>query len=123
MAANIQTSDAQADVRRDAIIFIPSIGAESPGQSVEGISQKICSALDTNAETPTAKFKYQVRFEKYGLNIDVKVATIIREDIEDIKEEGKAKEEPVIDVYMMDYSGALTRPAHFFSGRLKASGK
>jgi hypothetical protein len=85
---------------RDCIVFIPGIaGGAWIDQSVEGLSRRLASALDLNAQDPTAAFYSKVRAVEDLDACKGDVGTIYRKD-----DQG---ENAVIDIYKLDYRDTL----------------
>ena len=91
--------------KRDAIVFVPGLTDQGlgPDQTVEGVARRIGNALDIRATTASAVFRTEVREQTYGPHdcYKARVATVYRRD--------GAKEEAILDLFGMDYTGTLTR--------------
>ena len=95
--------------RPDAIIFLPGLGAgafDGPDQSVDGVAQRLASALDFNAADGAATFRLDFREQPYGLRgtWTSRVGTIYRQD----RTPAGEAEFAVADIFRLDYGPTLT---------------
>jgi hypothetical protein len=93
----------------DVVIFLPGLGAaavmpDGPDQSVDGVAQRLATALDHNARTAAATFKREMREQPYGIDNKwtSRVARISRRN-----PDGSAV--PVLDLFRLDYGPTLTQ--------------
>jgi len=90
---------------REALLYFPGISNDGTDQSVEGISLHLAAAMDRYAKSGRAKFRVgEVHEESLGGEGITRVTTIFRED--------DGKENPVVDVYKLEYS-------HLFEKKLQ----
>jgi hypothetical protein len=91
--------------KREALVFLPGISANVTDQSVEGISLHLAAAMDRYAKSGRAKFRVgEVREETHGNQGIARATTIFRED--------DGKENPIVDVYRLEYG-------HLFEKKLQ----
>lgn len=100
---NTRAHSEKTPLGRDCIVFIPGMGGSaSVDQTVEGLARRLAAALDKNARDDTAVFESRVRaLEDLG-PFKGELGSIFRKD-----ERG---ESAVMDIYKLDYRGALIAP-------------
>jgi hypothetical protein len=86
---------------RDAVIFVPGLGADWGDHRLDQTAQRIAEAFDRNAASAAARFsvKLSVEEEEYVPGVPTRRCTILREDAS-----GSA---PVLDLYAFYYQSAL----------------
>jgi hypothetical protein len=87
---------------KDAIIFVPGLSGPID-QSLEGIAHRIAVECERNCRTETVRFTISPggKQQKGESTTGAKFCTIFRQDV--------AGDQPVIDVYSLNYREALTK--------------
>lgn len=87
---------------RDAIVFLPALGAEWGDEGLEQTAHRMATALERKAQSAAAKFSVDLKAgeEKYSDEQKTRVCTIVRAD--------ESNRTPVADLYSFYYQDALT---------------
>ncbi len=91
-----QPGATQNTIPRDAIIFIPGLSREVTGQTIEGVTLRLITAMDRNSAVAKNKLRLgEIRDEDYEHGSRTRVCTIFKKDAD--------RDVPVIDLYGLLY--------------------